>query len=91
MLTLAVDLRQGLKRAPGVSTKPEISLGTELRLLQFLPLRGGLSLGGKRGLSSSVGFGFDLSVLTLDFAVASKGGVVSGRGIGAAFGMMFKL
>ncbi len=91
MLTFAVDLRQGLKRAPGVSTKPEISLGTELRLLQFLPLRGGLSLGGKRGLSSSVGFGFDLSVLTLDFAVASKGGVVSGRGIGAAFGMMFKL
>ncbi|MCG8608620.1 DUF5723 family protein, partial [bacterium] len=89
--TFAADLRQGLQRIAGVSTTPEISFGTELRLIGLLPLRGGLSVGGKRGLSSSAGFGFDLSFLTLDFAVASKGGIVAGKGVGVAFGMMFKL
>jgi hypothetical protein len=91
LFTIALDLRQGLERTAGVSTTPEISVGSELRLIGFLPLRGGLSVGGKRGLSSAVGFGFDLSLLTLDFAVASQGGIVGGPGVGMAFGMMFRL
>lgn len=90
-LTLAVDFSQGLRKAAGVSTKPRLAVGAELRLIDFLPLRGGVSIGGKRGFSPSIGFGFDFSICSLDFAVSSKGGMFSGRGVGFAFAWMFRL
>jgi len=90
-VTLAVDFVQGLRRAAGASTTPEIAFGTELRLVHFFPLRTGFSLGGKRGFSSSVGFALDFSIFSLDFAISSKGGLFSGRGLGVAFGWMFRL
>lgn len=87
----AVDLTQGIRRVAGVSTNPRAAIGTELRLLHFFPVRAGLSIGGKHGFSSSAGFGLDFSVFSWDFAVSSRGGLFSGRGIGAAFGWMFRL
>lgn len=89
-LAIAVDLVQGLKRTAGVSTTPKFALGTEFRLIHFLPLRTGFTFGGKRGFSSAAGFAFDLSFFSLDFAISSKGGMFSGKGLGAAFGWMFR-
>lgn len=90
-LTLAIDYKQGLKRAAGVSTTPEIAVGAELRFWGFLPLRTGVSLGGKEGISTAAGFALDFSIFSLDFAVASRGGIFSGRGAAFAFGWMFRL
>jgi hypothetical protein len=89
--TLAVDFIQGLRKAPGVSTDPKIAVGTELRLIHFLPLRGGVSIGGKRGFTSSAGFAFDFSIFSWDFAISNSGGMFSGKGLGVAFAWMFRL
>lgn len=91
LLTVAVDYKQGLKEAAGVSTTPELAFGTELRLLSFLPLRAGFSIGGNQGFSTAAGFALDFSIFSWDFAVASRRGLFSGKGIGLAFGWMFRL
>lgn len=90
-LTLAVDYVQGLKESPGVSTKPRLAFGTELRFIHFLPLRTGFAMGGRNGFTSSAGFAFDFSVFSWDFAVASRGGMFNGKGLTFAFDWMFRL
>jgi hypothetical protein len=89
-LTLAVNYEQGLKSGLGVSTTPRVAFGTELRLIGFLPLRGGIATGGSTGLSTSAGFALDFSVFSWDFALASRGGTFSGRGLTFAFGWGFR-
>lgn len=87
---LAIDYIQGLQKAAGVSTTPKLAVGSELRLVPFFPVRGGLAVGGRSGFASSLGFSIDFSVFTWDFAVANKGGLFSGRGLGLAFDWMFR-
>lgn len=89
-LSFAFDYEQGLKKGVGVSTSPRLAFGTELRLIGFLPLRGGIAAGGERGLSTSAGFGLDFSLFSWDFAVASRDGAFSGRGLTFAFGWGFR-
>ncbi|MFQ5605115.1 MAG: DUF5723 family protein [bacterium] len=89
-MTFSLDYRQGFSQAPGVSTTPEIALGSEIRYFNFFPVRAGLSLGGKRGFSAAAGFAFDFSFCSLDFAISSKGGMFSPRGVGFAFDWMFR-
>lgn len=67
----AVDWTQGFKLAAGSSSKPRISAGAEYRLVGFLPLRFGYSLGGGRSSSLTGGLGFDLKTFYLDLAVAN--------------------
>ncbi|RMF62829.1 MAG: hypothetical protein D6743_11655 [Calditrichaeota bacterium] len=88
--TFDVDYTQGLKKVAGVSTRPRIAFGTELRLIPLLPLRAGIASGGRRGLSSSAGFGLDFSAFSWDFALSSRGGLFSGRGLAVAFDWMFR-
>ena len=90
-LTVGVSMAQGLKSGPGVSTKPRFAVGSELRLLHFFPLRAGLAFGGAGGVSSSAGFALDFSLVSWDFAVASKGKMFGGKGLGFAFNWMFRL
>ncbi len=87
--TFGVDFRKAFKQAPGVSTKPRFALGTEFRLIHFLPLRSGVSFGGKQGFTPSAGFAFDFSLFSWDFAVASPGGF-SGKGLAFAYNWMFR-
>jgi len=87
--TFGVDFRKAFKNAPGVSTKPRFALGTEFRLIHFLPLRSGVSFGGKQGFTPSAGFAFDFSLFSWDFAVASPGGF-SGKGLAFAYNWMFR-
>lgn len=88
-LILTGDFIQMLSNPLNMSATPELRFGMELRLLRFLPLRAGAGLGGQRGTSSAVGFGFDFGGLDLDFAAGTWGGFFpkQGRGLGAAFGI----
>ncbi len=67
----AIDWTQGFKLAAGSSSKPRISAGAEYRLIGFLPLRFGYSLGGGRSSSLSGGLGFDLKLFYMDLALAN--------------------
>jgi hypothetical protein len=81
---LAADLKLGLANRAGVTTRPEISLGAEYSGLSFLPLRGGIGVGGVRGTSLGLGAGLRLSSFFIDFAWASSGTLLPGIGRGGA-------
>ncbi|NIR48259.1 hypothetical protein GWO43_07305 [candidate division KSB1 bacterium] len=83
-------LKQGLKKTTGVSTTPDLAVGTEFCPINYFPLRAGFSLGGNQGFSMSGGFAFDFSVVSLDFAIASRRGMFSGKGLAFPFGWMFR-
>ncbi|MCK5126533.1 MAG: hypothetical protein KAR42_09775 [candidate division Zixibacteria bacterium] len=85
-LLWAVDWEQGFKKAAGSSSKPRISAGCEYKLFRFLPLRAGFGLGGKRGSTFSGGFGLDVSIAYLDFAVANYNAISGASGKGLNFG-----
>jgi hypothetical protein len=73
-LLWAVDWEQGFRLAAGATSKPRFSAGAEYRLLHFLPLRGGYSLGGGKGSVISGGMGFDLAFFYLDLAISNHSG-----------------
>ncbi|MCK4656497.1 MAG: hypothetical protein KAT85_05675, partial [candidate division Zixibacteria bacterium] len=80
---LASDLKFGLKDKAGVSTTPEISIGSEFHQFSFMPLRAGVSFGGVHGTSLGLGGGFALSSFYVDLAWASSGTLLPsfGRGL----------
>ncbi len=83
---LASDLKFGLKDKAGVSTTPEISVGSEFHQFSFMPLRAGVSFGGVHGTSLGLGGGFRLSSFFIDLAWASSGTLLPsfGRGLSLA-------
>jgi len=88
-LLLSADYVQGFKNRPGVSTKPQLALGAEFRLIGFLPLRAGIALGGSHGASSGAGFGLRSGTFEMNFAAGSWGAILpkSAGGIGVGFGI----
>jgi hypothetical protein len=74
-LVWAIDWEQGFKLAAGASSKPRFSAGTEYRLIGFLPLRAGYSIGGGKGSVVSGGLGLDLSLFYLDLALSNHSGL----------------
>ncbi len=78
----AADWEQGFKLGAGVSSKPRLSFGGEYRLIGFLPLRAGYSLGGGKGSTVSFGTGFDLSLFYIDVAATNHGSITSGSSKG---------
>lgn len=83
-LVLSGELQLGYGDGFGVSSTPELRLGSELRLLDWLPLRGGIALGGDRGLTFATGLGLDTPAFRLDVAMAALNGV-GGNARGAAY------
>lgn len=67
-LLWALDWEQGLNNKFGISTKPRVSGGLEWRVLSFLPLRAGYSVGGERPHGFSFGSGLTFGGFYLDFA-----------------------
>jgi hypothetical protein len=63
-----VDFNQGLVDVPGTTPKGRLSLGAEWKLLKFLPIRSGISMGGTDRLNYAFGFGFNLGFFDLDLA-----------------------
>jgi len=82
-LLWAVDWEQGFKQAAGASSHPRVSAGAEYRILGFLPIRAGYSLGGNSGSVISGGLGIDLAIAYLDIAAANH----SGFNFGASKGL----
>lgn len=67
-MIVAADYNQGLAEVPGSTLYGRFSLGTEWKLLKFLPLRSGISFGGTDRLNYAFGFGFNLGFFDLDVA-----------------------
>ena len=92
-LLCAIDYEQGLATGPGVSTVPRFSTGVEYRALNWLKLRGGLSLGGQSpGINTAFGFGLGGRAFMFDLAIVNRGGILPGgsRGIGFALDTKIK-
>jgi len=87
-ILVAFDWEQGFKNGPGVSKTPKFSLGSELKFISFLPLRTGISFGGKEGLSLSGGFGLSFGIVFLDVGIANKKALLpnDSKGIGISLG-----
>ncbi|MBM4168397.1 MAG: hypothetical protein FJ215_04495 [Ignavibacteria bacterium] len=71
--SVALGYTQGLNSSMGNTTRPRFALGIEHRLIPFLPVRTGISLGGKDGFRWSAGFSLDLTNVTLDVGTENAG------------------
>ncbi len=72
-IEVAFDYTQGLNNSLGNTTRPRFSLGTEYRIIPFLPLRTGISLGGGDKFRWAAGFGLDFYAISLDVATENLG------------------
>jgi len=92
-LVLAVGWEQGFKNCAGSSKNPRLSCGFEYYLLSWLPLRSGISLGGKEGFLFAGGLGIDLGSSHLDFGLSTQNALLPshGKGISLAVTCWFKI
>jgi len=86
-LLLSLNWEQGFKDCAGSTKTPRVSLGTEYYLLSWLPLRSGLSLGGKEGFALATGLGIDLGSSHLDFGFSTQKGILPSYGRGISFAL----
>ncbi len=87
-LALNAEFEQAFSRGLGYRAVPRLALGMEWRPIGLLPLRAGMSFGGRHGLVGAIGFGLDLRLLVFEVAVANTGLTPDGiRGLGAAAGL----
>ena len=92
-LTVAGNYDQAFSTGFGLETTPRLSFGAEYRLVNWLPARIGLSVGG-RSASSSIGFAFGpfsvfhMQLQLLDTALVTRGGVLPGSAKGSQISVM---
>jgi len=88
----AVDWEQGFKLAAGSSPNPRFSAGGQYHLFSFLPLRAGLGIGGKQGMTYAGGVGIDFSLFHLDLGVANYNAIAgsTGKGLNVAISSGFQ-
>jgi hypothetical protein len=67
-VTVALDVEQAFSSGMGYSNQAKISVGTEYRPIEVIPLRAGFTYGGKWGFALGLGFGFHMKALHFDFA-----------------------
>ncbi len=84
-LLLTFNWEQGFKDCAGSTKTPRVSGGAEYYLLRWLPLRSGLSLGGKEGFLLASGLGIDLGSSHLDFGLSTQKGILPSYGTGISF------
>jgi hypothetical protein len=68
-LLLSLDLEQAFENRLGYSDQAKVAIGSEYRPVGWIPLRAGLSFGGKWG-GYSVGLGFGLHAYVFEFDLA---------------------
>ena len=85
---VGVEYEQGFEVRAGSTTTPRVSVGGEWRGLGWLPLRAGLSMGGRTGRRASAGLGLHLFGFRMDFAASTVGEWWPGspRGVSVAVG-----
>lgn len=71
-LLITADWRQGLNKAFGNSTTPRVGVGVEYRYFDWLPLRGGLAMGGGHNFLLGYGLGINFQYFDLDLSYAMK-------------------
>jgi len=98
MLTLGVDIEQGFNETAITSTTPRLATGVEVRPLGgWLPLRAGMSIGGKTGHFASLGFGLHAGFFEVDMGFVKEGAFTpfevpfSGSSTGLGMAMEMKL
>ena len=85
---VSFDLVTGFDDSFGNSSEFRFSLGTEIiRVNKNLPIRIGLTIGGKQLSSYSLGVGFILGPIKLDIARKYYNGAIRNRAQGAEYGV----
>ena len=93
-LVLAANWDQAFSEGFGLRTRPRLSAGGQYLLKSWFPAHFGLSVGGRRGLSASVGWGLGpftighLQLRLLDTALVTRRGFVPGLSKGTAISLM---
>ena len=73
-LTWVFDWEQGFTNTAISSTTPRISTGAEYRPIgKWIPIRAGMSIGGRTGHFASLGIGFNLGPFSWDIAMINEG------------------
>ena len=92
-LTLMANYDQAFSEGFGLTTTPRLAGGVEYRLVEWFPVRFGLSVGG-RSRGSSVGFSlgplsvFHMELTLFDTALVTRGGFFPGVARGSAISLM---
>ena len=92
-VVFAFDYSQGLNSSMGNVTAPRLSFGMEYRLIDVLPIRTGLSMGGGNGVKWAAGFGLDFHYVSLDVATENLGILLSPKStqmVSAAAGLTLR-
>jgi hypothetical protein len=71
----ALDLEEGWGEDMGVTKKVKASLGAEYRILSWLDISGGISIGGKEGITIANGLAFNLRKYHVDIGMANHKGL----------------
>ncbi len=85
---VGLEYEQGFATRAGATTTPRFSVGAEWRALSWLPLRAGVSVGGRSERRASTGFGLHVGGFRLDVAASTVGTWWPGspRGVSLAVG-----
>ena len=67
-LIVSMDVEKAFSNKLGYSDNVQVSIGTQYFPTAMLPLRTGVTIGGKWGFRMSVGFGLHVGVFKFDFA-----------------------
>ncbi|MFP6590848.1 MAG: DUF5723 family protein [Candidatus Latescibacterota bacterium] len=95
-LTVAANYDQAFSSGMGIDSTPRISLATEYRLVNWFPLRFGLSGGGRAGRSSAIGISFGpftikrFQMELMEISFLNRGGFFPGssQGLGVSFNLL---
>ncbi len=79
---IAAEFEKGFSDNLGGSKKARLAMGLEYTALKVLPLRTGLSLGGRTGSVFGLGIGLNLKYWILDLAYLNHGGIFPGNSKG---------
>jgi hypothetical protein len=90
-ILLLLDLEQAAENNMGYSDQGMLAIGAEYSPVAFLPLRGGMSFGGKWGYKFGMGFGLHFGVFHFDIAYSMHRALwpTASRGISTALNLKF--
>ena len=94
-LTVAANYDQAFSSGMGIDSTPRISLATEYRLVDWFPLRFGLSGGGRAGRSSAIGISFGpftverFQMELMEISLSNRGGFFPGSSQGFGVSLNF--
>lgn len=92
IFSFGFEYEQSLRKRLGEIFTPRFGFSTEIRYLEVLPVRFGMSIGGNYGFVLGTGIGLDLRAFTLDLSVANYRGFFGNgsKGLSLGLGMAFR-